>query len=567
MLLSLLVAPEFLLPGYAWIRFTALSKRFGIVETLVISFMLSVSFASLFTAGLSLVTSHYLTYAIAGSLGLSLILLVASLRHRDRMESCLPRLNRSMLLVGMTACVYVAVLAVLFWSSPFYPTTDAFDPVTHAQIVQAISDGLARTTLLHSNYAIGMHFVAAVLARLGGVDSLTAIRFLLSAVIVVSVFLTFFCARNILGSDYAYFAVIASAFIVPADAIHFIKVGTFPNILSDALVLMILWLMASYTKQPSHALGLTLTFLAVTGLFVHSTFLIFLVALWFALPAFHVADRTHFRNYLNGLLFATTGLFVLVAVLGFFVSASFGRLFSGYFAPSFASLPLLLYLQIMVWNYSVLAGALATLAIFATVVFTLAKRRNAVWSVFLCIWFCLLAVAACVSPQDWRFVLLSMVPGAFLLGSSIGWLRQLGSASKNIRWSRSARILLPLLLCILILSGSFVGLLPRVFDPASRTREEAVVDSMSWLKANDNGESVASVGLSADYRYLTTLTGITYVGDFNESANSTLGQARSANFAYVAVAVQSPQFPTFQSSNMVEQKYRNSIVAIFFIPP
>jgi hypothetical protein len=126
-------------------------------------------------------------------------------------------------------------------------------------------------------------------------------------------------------------------------------------------------------------------------------------------------------------------------------------------------------------------------------------------------------------------------------------------------------MLVPILLCVLILSGSFVSLFPRVFDPSSRIREEAIVDSMSWLKQNDDGQSVASVGLSADYRYLTTLTGISYAGDLNESANSTVAEARGANFAYVAVAVQSPQFPTFQSSNMMDQKYRNSIVAIFFI--
>jgi hypothetical protein len=85
------------------------------------------------------------------------------------------------------------------------------------------------------------------------------------------------------------------------------------------------------------------------------------------------------------------------------------------------------------------------------------------------------------------------------------------------------------------------------------------------LKQNDNGQGVASVGLFADYRYLTTLTGISYAGDLNESANSTVAEARGGNFTYVAVALQSPQFPTFQSSNMVEMKYRNSVVAIFFI--
>jgi hypothetical protein len=175
-------------------------------------------------------------------------------------------------------------------------------------------------------------------------------------------------------------------------------------------------------------------------------------------------------------------------------------------------------------------------------------------------------VAAIISAQGWRFILLSMIPGGLLLGASIGSLRELASASARMNWSEARRVVVPLLICVLILSGGFVSLLPRVFDPSSRTREEAVVDSMSWLKQNDNGLGVASVGLFGDYRYLTTLTGITYAGDLNESANSTVAEARGGNFAYVAVALRSPQFPTFQSSNMVQEKYRNSVVTIFFIP-
>jgi hypothetical protein len=476
-----------------------------------------------------------------------------------------PKLNRGMFLVVAIACVYVVTLAALFWSSPFYPTADAFDPITHAQVVEAISDGLARTTLLHSNYPIGMHFVAAILGALVGVDSLTAIRLLLSVVIVVTVFLTYFCARNVLGGDYANLAVIASAFIVPADAIHFIKVGTFPNVLSDALIISTLWLIASYAKEPNHSLGLTLTFLAVTGLFLHSTFLIFLAALWLALPVFYVSHRGLFRNYLKGLLFATVGLFVLLVLLGSFMSASFGRIFTAYVVSSFTPIPAYLYLQLLVYNYSFLAGPLGALSVFASVVFILAKRRSAIWSVLLCVWFVVLMVAAIISPEGWRFILLSMVPGGLLLGVSIGSLRELGPFSAPMKWAKARRILVPILICVLILSGGFVSLLPRVFDPASRTREQAIVDSFSWLKQNDNGQGVASIGLFADYRYLTTLTGITYVGDLNESANSTVAEARGGKFTYVAVALQSPQFSTFQSSNMVEMKYRNSVVAIFFI--
>jgi len=562
-----LVPFELFLPGYAWILFSGLNRRLGVIERVAISFVISVSFTSLFTAGLSLATSHYIIYSVAGSLGLSLILLVLSFRHGNLFGRSFPKLDRTMLPVVATACIYVVILVSLFWSSPFYPTADADDPITHAQVVQGVSNGLGRMLLLHSNFAIGMHFVSAVLARLLAVDSLDAIRFLLSMTIVVSVFLTYFCARSLLGNrNAANLTLIVAAFIIPADAIHFIKVGTFPNILSDALVLAMLWLMVSYTREPSRALGLTLTFLAVAGLFEHSTFLMFLAALWVVLPVFLVFYRRYFKNYLKSVLFTTAGLFFLFVLLGSFLSASLGRIFTGYVASSFSPTPVPLLLQVLVWNYLTLASPLATLSILAAFVFVLVNQRKIIWPIFTCIWFGLLVVAAIISPQGWRFILLSLIPASFLLGNSLGFLKELSSPSAGRNWSGARRVLLPVLLCGLIISGSFVGLLPRVFDPSSRIREEAVVDSMSWLKQNGDGQSVASVELSSDYRYLTTLTGIAYVGDFNESANSIVEQAGGARFGYVAVAVQGTQFPTFESSSMVVEKYRNSVVAIFFIP-
>jgi len=559
---------ELFLPGYAWVLSSGLDKRFGIAERLALSFIISVSFTILSTAGLSLVTYDYLSYSVGGSLGLSLILLILSFRHGNLFRRSLPKLDRTMLPVFATACIYLVILASLSWSSPFYPTADADDPIIHAEVVEGISNGLGRTLLLHSNVAIGMHFVSAVLARLLAVDSLDAIRFLLSLVIVVSVFLTYFCARNLLGNrNAANLTLIVAAFIIPADTIHFIRVGTFPNILSDAIVVAMLWLIVSYTREPSRALGLTLTSLALTGVFVHSTFLMFLAVLWVALPVFLVFYRRYFTNYLKSLLFTSAGLFCIFVLLGSFLSASLGRIFTGYVASSFSPTPVPLLVQVLVWNYLALASPLATLSIIAAIVFVLVKQRKAVWPIFVCIWFGLLLAAAIISPQGWRFILLSMVPASFLLGDSLGFLRELSSLSSHRNRSRARRMLLPILLCGLILLGSFVGLLPRVFDPSSRIREEAVVDSMSWLKQNGDGQSVASVELPLDYRYLTTLTGIAYAGDFNESANSLVAQAGGARFGYVAVAVQGTQYPTFESSSMVVEKYQNSVVAIFFIPP
>jgi hypothetical protein len=461
------------------------------------------------------------------------------------------------------------MVLLLGWSSPIYPTADAPDPIIHAQIVEAIMNGTGKVLLLHSTSPIGLHFASAVLAYLLGFNGLEALRVLLAMVLVDSVFLLYYCATTLLGKVGASFTILVAGFVLPVDAIHFIKIGTFPNMLSDAIVLAILWLMFAYMKEPNSAMGLTLTFLALGGLFVHSTFVAFLTALWAALPIVAYYYRVHLRNYLRALLFTTGGLLALAALFGSFLIANLQRiLFGSYGIGSTAPpTPILLTVQTLVWNYSVFAGILAPFLIVAAVTRILLKRRISAAIAFTCVWLGIMVIGMFASTEGWRFILLSLVPGSFLIGDLLGGFNQSSvKLPAGTTRSKAIKSMAPLLLVALVISGSFIPLLPRVYDPASRNRQEAVFDSMSWLKQNDQRNAVASVGLSNDYRYLQTLTGISYVGDYNESASSMSTQSAIMGFRYVAVAIQSSQFSNFEKSNVVQEKYRNNVVAIFFIP-
>jgi hypothetical protein len=408
-----------------------------------------------------------------------------------------------------------------------------------------------------------------VLAHLLDLSGLDALRVLLAFVLLDSILLTYCCARTLLDPVAAGFTVLIAGFVIPTDAMHFIKVGTFPNMLSDAMVLAVLWLIFVFVKKPNSTVGLTLAFLTVGGLFVHSTFVVFLAALWLAVPVFFYFYRASARNYLKAILFTTGGLLSLAVLFGSFLVANLERVFLGSYGLGSAAppTPILLTLQTLVWNFWALAGGLAPLLIAVAIVRVFLRKKTIAGVAFACVWLGTLALAMIVSTEGWRFILLSLVPGSFLIGdllaalfaSQIDFLRR-GTTTKSLK------LFAPLLLVILVLSGTFIPLLPRVYAPENRNRQEEIFNSMYWLKQNDQGNAVASVGLSSDYRYLQTLTGIVYVGDFNESANSTVAASRGANFSYVAVAVQNSQFPTFQSSSMVVEKYRNSIVAIFFIP-
>ncbi len=126
--------------------------------------------------------------------------------------------------------VYAVFLLGLFWSAPHYPTSLAVDPLAHAQITQSILDGDGRSELLHANYPVGLHFVAAILMALLGLNALESLRLLASLVLINILVLISLAAQALLGSKYlAALTTIVGAFVLPVDAMHLVLIGTYPE--------------------------------------------------------------------------------------------------------------------------------------------------------------------------------------------------------------------------------------------------------------------------------------------------------------------------------------------------
>ena len=158
------VISAFLLPGYAWVLISGLSRRMNAAEQATLAFVISIALLSLLTAGLSLVTHQYLLFSFIISLGASLATLAFyALRKRTRLIHFSG--NRS-LPKALLFClvIYVIFLVASFWSAPFYPTAEAPDLAVHARVTQAILGGDGRNTLLHGDIPVGLHFAAAVVA-------------------------------------------------------------------------------------------------------------------------------------------------------------------------------------------------------------------------------------------------------------------------------------------------------------------------------------------------------------------------------------------------------------------
>jgi hypothetical protein len=552
-------------PGLAWLYVTRLEGRLGFPEKILLSFVLSVSILSLFTAALSLSTTEYLFYAPVVVLIVSVPILVVAVATRSK--SMRPNFRIIMTPNAMTVflclAIYLVLVVGLLWSAPFYPTADSNDPVFHATVTEQIVAGNGRGVLLGANFAPGLHFASSVIASGLSLNALLSLRILLSLLVVSIVPLIYFAARALYeSSSVATFAMVFGAFAIPADAIHFIRVGTFPNILADAIILVSIWLIFLYLQSPSFSLGLTLAILSLGGLFAHSSFLVFLGTLWVMLPVFYVAFRDKFRSYIRAVAYGSIGILAFVAALLSFLLGNLTRI-AGYVSISIEPVKF----QTLAWNLPALAGLINSVAIIAALIFAVGRQRKIPASLFVGTWLVLLLVGALLSSSDWRFVLFAMLPGAFLVGAMLASGLEINSNGiRTLSLTRRNRLIIAsVVLLVLLASGGFPGLFSRAFDPNERPRQVAIVDSMDWLRLADCGEGVASVGLWADYRYLPILTGIRYFGDFNEAADRLLERVVQRQFGCVAVSATSPYFSSFESEPKLQMKYGNTILSIFQI--
>ena len=540
--------------------------------------ILSVSFASLVTPALSLFTSSYLFYSLAISLALSAVLIgVFLLKNRDSIQTR-PKLKieRKWLPLAVALMGYAALLLLLYYCSPYFPTAWASDAAAHASFAEAILLGGGRNLLLHNtSYPLGLHFVAAVISGTAGINVLDSLRLLLSLVLIDIVLLTYFAAREVLGDErLAGIAVLVGAFAVPADLIHFILVGTFPNVVADGLILALLWQVFCFIKAPSMRAGLTLALLGLGGVVVHSSIIIFFVLLWAMIPIVFLMLRSHFRRYVLAASYSISGIFLVILVALPIFGRNMDRLLNGYFGLLNSTLPqvhvvfLLSYLNLLS-NFRAFMGWGSATATALAIVFVLLKPRKSIAGLFMVVWIALLVIGAFVSTWTDRFVLFSMIPATFLVAGLLGWGSELLATHRkiHIRTPKIRMIAVALVLLVLVASGEFPRLASAAYDPANRSRQVGVQASMEWLMQNNCPKGVASLGLWVEYRFLPTLTGVPYYGDllYFTSPDKVFRKSVELGFSCVAMQTGNQNFHLFEVDSRFQEKYRNDKVAIFLV--
>ncbi len=562
----------FLLPGFTWVLLSGLLKRLNMFGTVAFSFMLSVCLLSVTSAFLSLLTSRYLIYTIAGAAILSTIAVAAYFWQRGFGKPLTEGVSVAPLLL-LCLVVYVVLLLVFFWSTPYYPTTS--DPLTHAQVTQSISSGDGRSVLLHANFPVGLPFVAAILMTLLGTNALQSLGVLVSLVLLTSLVLIFVSAKALFGKEnLAALTTLVGAFILPVDAMHLVLIGTYPNLVDDAIVFAAVFLLFSYVREPSFPVGVTLALAGLGGVFMHSSFLLFLAALWLLLPAMFLLFRGkgELNRYFRGCLYSTVGIFLVALVTLPLLKGNLTRVFAGYSIISYLSgetpaqllQSLMVVYETLAWNLVVLIKPLTLIAIVLGLILVAKKGGQSIGQVFAACWLAILLILSFLTPTTDRFVLFCMIPSIFLVGNLVG---NIPFPEKTRLRMVNRRVVVAGVLILLVAFGGFLPLIPVAFNPSRRLHEQDIYASMEWLEQNRCPSGVASLGLDFDFRYLPILTNVQYSGSLPSATNSdqVLQESRVMGFGCVVMQTDNTNLHSFEVNQAFQERYRNTEVAIFFI--
>jgi hypothetical protein len=557
---------ELLLPGYAWILISGLHRLLSRLEKVVLSFVLSLCFSSLLTAALTFATPDYLSVSVEISI-VAAVLVIGVYLAKQHTHFSKPRripLSTGSRALDFTILVYAILIIGLFWSAPYYPTAQAPDLLTHTLVTNAIINGDGRSTLLTAGFPLGLHFVAATISALIEVGALQTLRIVVSAVLMSIVPLVYMSARELLGdAKAAGMTVLVAAFALPVDALHLVRIGTFPNLMSDAIILTVVWLAFRYVRRPSRSLGVTLTLLGVGGTFMHSSFLILLVVLWGGVPLVFILFRDGARGFLGATVYSSIGL-VLFAVMAFFsFQANVQRIVQLYFLVGGGSAWRIASTEFVrsVFNF---LGPVNAIALVCTAFLVITYRRN-LGLAFSLLWMLLMVPGAFLSAQEYRFILFAMLPGAYLGGGMLADVPHLLRSLNGTSLSKFAKVALALLFVLLTVSGAFPSVAVASFNPSGRNYQSAVYDSMLWLEQTNCSKGAASVGLWPDYQYLPALTEVPYAGDFNWPPDYLLQKSASLGFRCLVVSKNNQYFRQFNNNSEFEKEYQNELTAIFTI--
>jgi hypothetical protein len=467
--------------------------------------------------------------------------------------------------------VHVAFFIWHLYVFPFFPSSDPIDVIWHVLITGAILRGMVVPPVTEA----GSHILFAYFYSLLGGRLLDSLRFTTVGIECLSILVAYCTFHRLLRRfECAAYATVAFSLILPSGLYYYTSVGAYPNIVGDFFVLLSLFFFLIVSQNISKPSVLTIAVIEALALISHISVLIFggfMLAFSFYIYKSH---RDMFKNY----ALANVGFLVLPLAAVITSPALVIREISYISNLNYIGVqdtPALI-LQNWFYNYADLAGPINFGLVWIALVTTVAKMRRRWQSLLLASWFVLLFLAIFFGPNDWRFVLLSFLPGAGLVGVLLLGIKQ--GISRFTTWiqiPRARRIFTGItMICIifvLVSTSSIARITAETYlaDGNSRQNQLLIYESMQWIASNSNSDAaVISVGLYKEYRYLPVLFNRTYVGDYdlppdNQNPGNLLKAKGATHFSYIAIATNFSGIQNYYQCKALRLVFRNSQVSIF----
>lgn len=596
-------------PGLAAGLFLDLFQERSFVESLAIGFGLSLILAPMaLLAGYAIVRgiTQNLVYGI---LALS-VALTLGLAWRNKVRFQVPRLDRFEIGVIALVLVQAAFCLAQLAAYPIFPVADSQDFGNHLQAALGFQAG--QISLSSLNYPPAVRVLIASLLSVQGGSPLSLATQAMAIVASLAPLLIYILLSRLLGDRRLGFLG-ALLYVVTAVLWYFAIFGDglFANFLGDMVTVAVLYVVAESLELLTVWRRVFVFLCGLSLLLSHFTTLVFIAALWLAVPVVWKKERAKLRRYLEVSGLITLPGVILAAANPSLIGETLSLLgYSGVGAGTVLASNnpisnLLATISPFLQNLFLQIGPGLFLLSLGTVILAawFSWKEKGVWIPLLAIWFVLTWVTAPYTLISWRFAVYATLPMSLLwpLAVMFGFppsfrfwnsdkpkskVQRTGKLDKKLRRDRGINDVpkgVTFVVLLLIVGVAYKSPLSSLFQTATvnsyetSQSQQQVWEAMSWLGDNSLPGSQVLALNDWQFTYMTQIWGdvVTFGGQINASEAYTL--AVQSGDKYVLFSVVSIPEPlssiagfslytsTYENYAGLKLLYYNPTVAVFAV--
>ncbi len=558
--------------GFGWLYVSRIARRTNALEKIVLAATLTIASAIL-AGSLAIATAlsfEHISNAILVLGAVSLLGVWLFEKPSFALPKTIVKTLQRYWLPASLFCFHIALWTIYFINYPYFPNTDPIDVVWHSDITASVIRRAIVNPVAEAGFPAGSHILFAFTSAYFGISVLASVRIVTAVVEALSVLVAYCLFQRILPAGRAAaYSTVAFSLLIPSGLVYYARLGAYPNIVGDFFVLASLLVARIVSER------LTLPSIFVAAL-IQSTALISHISVPIVAAlviGFSAVVFRQFRAQFHAYLVSNIGFFFLPTAALLATPSAMARQLA-YVSKYYLELNNILGLVLQQWlhNYLLFVGPFNFLLLLAALGLVVVTARKLIWPLFLSVWFGLLFLMVFVSTNDWRLILLSLIPGAGLLGILLERLHETlqGVAMRSIDHARTRRTLVALVMLFLIALSIAGG--PTIFavNEASANgqtlKQRGIYESMLWLRDNSpNDSAVISVSLQKEYRYLPIITNLSFRGDYRVASEDIVKLRGTLVFNYVAVSADFYGLETFYRSSAFKAQYWNAAVVVFRI--